>query len=97
MPENAVITRPNNYVQLQAPYAIHAVGPNYSNCKGREDKGDAYLVKVYAAAMKGAKEKRLRAGAFNLCSRRDFRGGNMTARQIAAIALKAVAANLMRV
>ena len=78
MPGNTVITRPSNYGQLQVPYIIHAVGPNYSNCKGREDKGDTYLVKAYAAAMKRAKEKRFQAVTFSLLSMGAFRGGNRT-------------------
>ena len=65
MPGNAVIIGPNNY---GLPCVIHAVCPNYSNCKGREDKGDAYLVKEYAATMKRAKEKRLQAVTFSLLS-----------------------------
>ena len=93
MPENAVIAGPNIYGQLQVPYVIHTVGPNYSNCEGREDKGDTYLVKAYAAAMKRAKEKRLQAVAFSLLSVGAFQGGTRTVEQIAAIALKAVAAN----
>ena len=68
MPGNTMITGPNNYGQLQVPYVIHAVGPNYRNCRGREDKGDTYLVKAYAAAMKRAKEKWLQAVAFSLLS-----------------------------
>ena len=59
LPGNTVITGRNNYGQLQVPYVVHSVGPNYSNCKGRENKGDAYLVKAYAAAMRRTKEKTL--------------------------------------
>ena len=78
MPGNTVITGPNNYMQLQSAYLIHAVGPNYSNYKGREDKGDKYLVKAYAATMKRGKEKWSQAVTFSLLSMGAFRGGNRT-------------------
>ena len=52
-----------------------------------------YLVKVYAATLKKETQKRLQAVAFSLLSIGAFPGGNRTVGQIAAIALKAVAAN----
>lgn len=73
---SAVITGPNNYNELNVPYVIHAVGPNYMQYDTEDEMacGDALLSSAYSASLECGKEHNLEAIAFALLSAGIYRG-----------------------
>jgi len=87
----AVMTGPGSYDRLEAPYVIHAVGPNYLNYSTDEELsvGDQLLSSAYTASMECGKSANLEAVAFCLLSAGIFRGSR-SVKNVLQIGLKAI-------
>ena len=72
---SAVLTGPGDYGELQVPYVIHAVGPNYHVFDEDEyDEADKLLKSAYMTSLSVAAENRIEEIAFSLLSAGIFRG-----------------------
>ena len=88
---DAVITGPNQYGQLLTPFVIHAVGPNYSVPKYRNNmkKGDSKLHNAYKKSLMLARQHGVEAIAFSLISSGAFLGDNSVHR-VGNIAMRTI-------
>lgn len=74
LPGEAVITGPNRYNQLQVPYVIHAVGPDYRDYGPQEiEHANAVLTSAYQQSLHRATEHSIRRVGFSLLSAGIFR------------------------
>ena len=72
---SAVMTGPGDYGELQVPYVIHAVGPNYNGFDEEEyDQAHDLLKSAYSTSLDVASENRIEQVAFSLLSAGIFRG-----------------------
>lgn len=86
----ARITGPAKYGELNTPYVIHCVGPNYFEYGGeRTPIADELLAKTYINALERARDVKLEAVAFSLISSGIFRG-NRTKFDVFQIGMKAI-------
>lgn len=69
----AVLTGPGKYGELQVPYVIHAVGPNYM-MHDDFDTPDQLLLSAYQRSLDRAHESGMTEVAFSLLSAGVFRG-----------------------
>jgi O-acetyl-ADP-ribose deacetylase (regulator of RNase III) len=70
---SAVITGPGDYGDLQVPFVVHAVGPNYCMYDGFET-ADRLLRSAYQSSLDQCRDKEITDVAFSLLSAGVFRG-----------------------
>ena len=88
---DCVATGPNAYGQLRVEYVLHAVGPDFRQGGGWRG-GEASLVSAYAAALRVAREKRVRHVAFSLLSAGVYRG-SVPLERVVSVGLRAIASH----
>ena len=88
---DCVATGPNAYGQLRVEYVLHAVGPDFRQGGGWRG-GEASLISAYAAALRVAREKRVRHVAFSLLSAGVYRG-SVPLERVVSVGLRAIASH----
>ena len=88
---DCVATGPNAYGQLRVEYVLHAVGPDFRQGGGWRG-GEASLISAYAAALRVAREKRIRHVAFSLLSAGVYRG-SVPLERVVSVGLRAIASH----
>jgi O-acetyl-ADP-ribose deacetylase (regulator of RNase III) len=84
----AVITGPKSYGALHTSHVIHAVGPNYAQCKNMNE-GDELLSSAYSSSLACAESAHIEAIAFSLLSAGEFRGSR-SVREVLRIGINAI-------